>query len=137
MNVISLEKNPWYNFERYEELSDEKKVFQIRSQNQLIFAKTFMDVRFRNRTCIKTNFRLKNHHAISLSQARCLCGIFVNMIFISCHYNNDQMKKLFYQIDALLKGYKVKKKLLFLFTTALLQKLIKIKSTKIWQTHLA
>ena len=94
-----------------EELSDEKIIFEIRSQNQLIFSNPglpekrrlletirrfeklknffFMDPRFRNYTHIQTIFRLKNPHATSASQARCVCSIFVNLIVISCHYNND------------------------------------------------
>ena len=50
---------------------------------------------FRNRTYKQKSFRLKNPHATSSSQARCLCRILVNLVFISCHYINDQMKKLF------------------------------------------
>ena len=39
-----------------------------------------VSVRFRNCTCIKTSFRLKNHHATSSIQARCVCRIFVNQM---------------------------------------------------------
>ena len=58
----------------------------------------FMDLRFRNWTYIQTIFQFKNHHGTSSCQARCVCCIFVNLIFISCHYNNDQMKKLFIKL---------------------------------------
>ena len=34
-----------------------------------------MDLRFRNWTYIQTSFRLKNHHATTSSQARCVCRI--------------------------------------------------------------
>ena len=95
-----------------EELSDQKIIFQIWSQNQLIFCQKkvsywkfffFMNLRFRAWTYIQTSFWLKKHHATSSSQARLVFRIFVNLIFISWHYNNDGMKKLFYQTDPLFK----------------------------------
>ena len=52
----------------------------------------FMDLRFRNWTHIQTSFRLKNHHAISSSQARCVWHIFVNLMFISCHEKTFKFK---------------------------------------------
>ena len=54
----------------------------------------FMDLRFRDSNYIQTSFRIKNHHATSSSHARCVCRIFVNLIFISCHKINDEMKKI-------------------------------------------
>ena len=45
----------------------------------------FMDLRYRNWTYIQTIFLLKNRHATSSSQARCVCPIFVNLMFNSCH----------------------------------------------------
>ena len=45
----------------------------------------FMDLRFRDWTYIQTRFLLKNYHATSSSQTRCVCRNFVNLIFISCH----------------------------------------------------
>ena len=57
----------------------------------------FMDLMFRNWTYIQTSLLLKNHHATSSSQARCVCRIFVNQISISCHNNNEQIRYLFCQ----------------------------------------
>ena len=81
-------------------------------KNQLIFAKAlfcqkkesywkksailknsklfFNDLRFRNWTYVQSSFRLK-----IIMQPRQVSRIFVNLIFISSHHNNDQMNKLF------------------------------------------
>ena len=60
-----------------------------------------MDLRFRNWTYIQTSLRLKNNHATTSSQARCVCRIFVNQISISCRNNNEQIRYLFLSIYSL------------------------------------
>ena len=51
-----------------------------------------MDLRFRNWTYIQTSFWLNNHDTTSSSQARCVCGIFVDLIFINSPYNATMTK---------------------------------------------
>ena len=115
-----------------EKFSDEKRVFQIQSQNLLIFAKTlfcqkkvsyqkksafFLNQKFffMDWTYIQTSFRLKNHHATSLSQARCVYSIFVNQISISCHNTYEQIRYLFLSMCCLLIGHIFDKKFFFSF----------------------
>ena len=116
-----------------EEFSGEIRIFQTRSQNQLIFAKTpfyqkkskllriirhfeklknffFMHLRVRSWTYIQTSFRLKNHHATSSNQARCFCRIFVNQISNSCSNNNEQIRYLFLSICSISIGHLFEKK---------------------------
>ena len=66
---------------------------------------SFMDLRFRNWTYIQTSFWLKNRHATSSSQARCVFRIFVNQISISCRNNNEQIRYLFLSICSLSKFF--------------------------------
>ena len=94
----------------------------------------FMDLRFRNWSYIQTSFQLKNHHATSSSQARCFCRIFVNLIFINCHYNNDQM--IFLSNRCPIERLHIDKKM-YLICSLLLRHLILTWFTKIRQTHLA
>ena len=80
----------------------------------------FMDLRHldhgsRNWTYIQTRFRLKNHHATSLSQARCVCRIFVNQISISYRNNDEQIRYLFLSICSLSIGHLFDKKKFFSF----------------------
>jgi len=72
-----------------------KKESYLKKSTILKNSKTFfMDLRFGNLTYMRTSFRLKKHYAASSSRAGCVGRIFVNLIFISCHYNNDQIKKI-------------------------------------------
>ena len=108
------------------------KTFLIRSQNLLIFAKMlfcqkkvsywkksailkksktfFHGLRFRHWNYIQTSFRLKKYHATSSSQAKCVCCIFVNQIFISCRKNTEQIRYLFLSICSLWIGHLFEKK---------------------------
>ena len=74
----------------------------------------FMDLRFRNCTYIQTSFWLKNRHATSSSQARCVFHIFVNQISISCRNNNEQIRYLFLSMCCLLIGHIFDKKFFFI-----------------------
>ena len=46
----------------------------------------------KNRIYIQTRFQLKNHHATSSNQTRCVCHILMNQIYISCRNINQQIK---------------------------------------------
>ena len=75
----------------------------------------FMDLRFRNWTYIQTSFRLKNHHATSSSQARCICRVFVNQISTSCCNNNEKIRYLFLSTYSLSIAHLFHKKKFFRF----------------------
>ena len=80
-----------------EELSDEKRIFQIRPQDHLILAGIELTYKQVSGT--------KNRHATSSSQARCFC-VFLWIWFSSAVITiMTKWKKLFDQINALLKGY--------------------------------
>ena len=96
----------------------------------------FMDLRFTSWTYIQTSFRLKNHQTTSSSQAGCVCRIFVNRIFTSCHYNIDQMKQTFLSDKYSIERLHIDKKR-SLICSFCFRQLIEIWFTKIWQTHLA